>query len=232
VAAEYYLKAGEREEALNAYRTYAHAYPFPLADANDARFKMTEFYLETGEESKRRFWLNKLIDADRQAKEERSARSKYLAAMASIVFATDADLVYKKIKLTLPLNKSLQRKQNALKNAITRYDGVMAYGVAEFTTQANYSLANLYAVLAQDLMDSSRPNGLSALELGQYEMLLEEQAFPFEETSITLHENNAKRAHSGLYDDWVKESLKKLENLLPVRYRKPEQIEELRADDF
>ncbi len=232
VAAEYYLKAGDRGEAVNAYRNYAHAYPSPLADANEARFKMTEFYLETGEESKRRFWLNKLIDADRQAKDERSARSKYLAAMASMVFATDADVAYVKIKLTLPLNKSLQRKQNALKNAIARYDGVMSYGVAEFTTQANYSLANLYTVLAKDLMDSSRPNGLSALELSQYELLLEEQAFPFEETSITLHENNAKRAHGGLYDDWVKESLKKLEDLLPVRYRKPEQIQELSADDF
>jgi hypothetical protein len=109
---------------------------------------------------------------------------------------------------------------------------VMAYAIAEYTTQANYSLANLYSVLAKDLMESSRPNGLSALELSQYELLLEEQAFPFEETAITLHENNAERAYGGLFDDWVKESLKTLENLLPVRYRKPEQIQELSADDF
>jgi hypothetical protein len=232
VAADYFSKAGDREESLNAYRSYAHQYPSPLADANEARLKMTEFYKETGEESKRRFWLNKLIAADQKAGTERSPRSRYLAAMASMVFATDADIAYKKIKLTLPLNKSLQRKQNALKSAIARYDGVMAYAIAEYTTQANYSLANLYSVLAKDLIQSSRPNGLSELELSQYELLLEEQAFPFEETSITLHENNAKRAHGGLYDDWVKESLKTLENLLPVRYRKPEQIQELSADDF
>jgi len=217
---------------LSAYRSYAHRYPSPLADANEARFKMTEFYNQTNDDKKRRFWLNKLIEADQQAGSERSPRSRYLAAMASIVFATDADIVYKEIKLTLPLNKSLQRKQNALKNAIARYDGVMAYGIAEFTTQANYSLAKLYFVLAKDLMQSSRPAGLTALELSQYELLLEEQAFPFEETSITLHENNAKRAHGGLYDNWVKESLKTLEKLLPVRYRKPEQIQELSANDF
>lgn len=232
VAADYFSKAGDREESLNAYRNYAHRYPSPLADANEARLKMTEFYEETGEESKRRFWLNKLIAADQEAGTERSARSRYLAAMASMVFATDADFAYQKIKLTLPLNKSLQRKQSALKNAIVLYDGVMAFAIAEYTTQANYSLANLYSVLAKDLMQSSRPNGLSALELSQYELLLEEQAFPFEETAITLHENNAKRAYGGLFDDWVKESLKKLENLLPVRYRKPEQIQELSADDF
>lgn len=232
VAADYYSKAGDREASLSAYRSYAHRYPSPLADANEARFKMTEFYNQTNDDKKRRFWLNKLIEADQQAGSERSPRSRYLAAMASIVFATDADIVYKEIKLTLPLNKSLQRKQNALKNAIARYDGVMAYGIAEFTTQANYSLAKLYFVLAKDLMQSSRPAGLTALELSQYELLLEEQAFPFEETSITLHENNAKRAHGGLYDNWVKESLKTLEKLLPVRYRKPEQIQELSANDF
>jgi len=232
VAAEYYSKAGDRKASLNAYRSYAHRYPSPLADANEARLKLTEFYNESGNESKRRFWLNKLIEADQKAGTDRSTRSRYLAAMASMVFATDADIAYTKIKLTLPLNKSLQRKQSALKNAIARYDGVMAYGIAQYTTQANYSLANLYSVLAKDLMESSRPNGLSALELDQYELLLEEQAFPFEETSITLHENNAKRAHGGLYDNWVKESLKTLENLLPVRYRKPEQIQELIADDF
>ncbi|MBF7074548.1 tetratricopeptide repeat protein [Glaciecola sp. MH2013] len=232
VAAEYYLKAGNKAQALDSFRSYAHRYPSPLSDANEARFKLTEFYRESGEQSKRRFWLNKLIDADRAAKDERSDRSRYLAAMASMVFANDADLAYKKIKLTLPLNNSLQRKQTALSTAIGRYDGVMAYGVAEFTTQANYALANLYAVLATDLMDSARPTGLSALEMSQYELLLEEQAFPFEETSISLHENNAKRAHSGLYDDWVKESLKTLEGLLPVRYRKPEQIEELSVEDF
>lgn len=232
VAADYYFKGGDKETSLNSYRSYAHRYPKPLADVNEARFKLTEFYSETGEAAKRRFWLNKMIEADQKAGSERSARSRYLAAMASMVFAIDADTAYQKIKLTLPLNKSLQRKQNALKNAISRYDGVMAYGIAEYTTQANYSLANLYSVLAKDLMESSRPKGLSALELDQYDLLLEEQAFPFEETSITLHENNAKRAHSGLYDDWVKQSLKKLENLLPVRYRKPEQIQELSANDF
>lgn len=232
VAADYYLKASDTEKAINAYRIYANTYPSPLSDANEARLKLAEFYLKIGDQSERRLWLNKLIEADREAREERSPRSKYLAAMASMVFAKDADVEYAKIKLTLPLNQSLQRKQNALKNAIARYDGVMAYGVAEFTTQANYLLANLYLVLAKDLMDSSRPNGLSALELGQYEMLLEEQAFPFEETSITLHENNAKRAYDGLYDDWVKQSLSKLESLLPARYSKPEKIQELSADDF
>ena len=40
-------------------------------------------------------------------------------------------------------------------------------------------------------MDSERPKELSKVELEQYNVLLEEQAFPFEEKAIELHEVNA-----------------------------------------
>ena len=63
---------------------------------------------------------------------------------------------------------------------------------------------------------------LSKAELDQYNVLLEEQAFPFEEKAIELHELNAKRAASGVYDKWVKSSFDALRELRPVRYGKTE----------
>jgi hypothetical protein len=71
-------------------------------------------------------------------------------------------------------------------------------------------------------MDSERPPGLSQLELAQYELLLEEQAFPFEDNAIDIHEQNASRARDGIYDEWVKRSFDALKQLLPGRYDKPE----------
>ena len=44
-------------------------------------------------------------------------------------------------------------------------------------------------------MASERPKKLSKAELEQYNVLLEEQAFPFEEKAAELHEVNAHRAH-------------------------------------
>jgi hypothetical protein len=58
--------------------------------------------------------------------------------------------------------------------------------------------------------------------LEQYEILLEEQAYPFEEKAIEIHEVNAQRAWQGVYDQWVQSSLKSLQTLLPGRYLKPE----------
>ena len=40
-------------------------------------------------------------------------------------------------------------------------------------------------------------------------MLLEEQAFPFEEKATELHEVNARRAADGIYDKWVQEQLRR-----------------------
>jgi hypothetical protein len=71
-------------------------------------------------------------------------------------------------------------------------------------------------------MDSQRPGGLNDLELEQYEILLEEQAYPFEEKAIELHQANVGRTAEGIYDQWVKQSFASLEKLLPARYRKPE----------
>ena len=55
--------------------------------------------------------------------------------------------------------------------------------------------------------------------------MLEEQAFPFEEKAIELHEINARRTSEGVYDEWVKASFAALRELRPVRYNKTERSE-------
>ncbi|WP_339719053.1 tetratricopeptide repeat protein [uncultured Paraglaciecola sp.] len=230
VAAQYLHKIGNRGQALDAYRTYAHSYATPFAEANEARFIMSEFYLASNEHSKRRFWLNKLIQADLQAQKsadiQRDDRTRYLAALASNVFADDKLSAYKKIKLTQPLKASLAKKKAALTAALDAYNKTLSYKVEEFSTSANFSIADIYHQLAKDLMASSKPKNLNALELEQYDLLLEEQAYPFEEKAIDIHETNAKRSWQGSYDEWVQKSFSALEKLLPGRYNKQEKSAE------
>jgi len=94
--------------------------------------------------------------------------------------------------------------------------------VAEFSTEANHRIGMIYGQLSADLMDSQRPKGLDDLALEQYEILLEEQAYPFEEKAIDLHQANSERAWEGIYDDWVERSFEELAKLLPARYGKKE----------
>ena len=227
LSAELYEKAGNTGSALLQYRKYANTYPQPFDIATEARFKLVELYGKTGETSKRRFWLNKLISEHANAGSAGNERSRYLAAFASSEFADETFTQYSRIKISLPIKQSMQKKKRALDKALNAYQKVMGYGVAEFATDANYKIGLIYSQLSADLMNSQRPQGLDALALEQYEVLLEEQAYPFEEKSIDIHKSNAERSWAGIYDDGVKKSFKALAKLLPARYGKTEDVPEI-----
>ncbi len=231
-AAEYFELAGNRSASLPAYRTYAHAYPEPFDIAMEARFIMSEFYLQSGEDAKRRFWLNKLIKGHDTAGDKATSRSQTLAAMSAMVFADDAKYAFNKRKLTQPLKASLSKKREALSKAVQAHNKVLSYSVREYATKANHQLGALYRQLANDLMDSQRPDGLNALELEQYDLLLEEQAYPFEEQAMQVFEVNVKRSWDGTYDQWVKSSFSQLAELMPNRYRKVEKVEALSVENY
>jgi LysM repeat protein len=67
------------------------------------------------------------------------------------------------------------------------------------------------------------PRGLYPLELEQYELAIEEQAYPFEEKAIKVHQSNLALITKGVYNDWIDKSLQKLAEFVPVRYDKQEE---------
>lgn len=232
VVAELYERGGDRQRAVIHYRSYAHAYPQPVAMAMEAQYRLSELYLAMDESYKRRFWLRKMIAADASAGNQRSDRSRYLAAFSSSVFAADSFQAFQAIKLRLPLKKSLKKKKQALKKVVAAYEKTTTYGIEEFVTESTYGLGQVYGHLAEALMASERPKKLDAMALEQYEMLLEDQAYPFEEKAITIHETNSQRSWQGIYDQWVKQSFDSLALLLPGRYQKQEQRLEFSDDIY
>ncbi len=67
------------------------------------------------------------------------------------------------------------------------------------------------------------PRGLYPEELEEYELALEEQAYPFEEKAISVHESNLQLIARGIYNEWVEKSLQKLAGFVPARYARTEQ---------
>jgi hypothetical protein len=132
---------------------------------------------------------------------------------------------YRKVALVEPLAKNLKLKKTKMEEALKAYAAAANYGVADITTAATYHTASLYQDFGKAMLASQRPKKLNKAELEQYNVMLEEQAFPFEEKATELHEVNAKRAASGIYDKWVQESFKSLAALRPVRYGKLERSE-------
>lgn len=224
MAAEYYEKGGDAALAIERYTQYTSDWPQPFELATEARYRLSEIFREQEDAENRHYWLQQLITSNDNAGAQATERSLYLAAMSSAVFADDAYQSYRNIRLQLPLKQSLQAKRAGMKATLAAYDTVLDYEVAEFVTQASYRIGDVYASLSSDLMDSQRPRELNALELEQYELLLEEQAYPFEEKAIAIHETNARRSWGGVYDQWVRLSIDDLGKLLPARYGKSETL--------
>jgi tetratricopeptide (TPR) repeat protein len=222
-AAELYQQSGNTARSVTMLERLVHDYPTPVADAIEVRERLRVLAEQAGDEQRQRYWQREIVKADAQAGAGRTDRTRYLAAKAQLALTQPLRDEFRDIKLVAPLKKTLVAKKNALEAAVQAYKSVAAYQVAETTTAATYETAELYRTLAHDLLASERPKKLSADELEQYDSLLEEQAFPFEEQAIAIHEINAKRLQEGVYDDSVRRSIQALAELKPARYGKSEQ---------
>lgn len=140
------------------------------------------------------------------------------AARGSLALGARAAATFAGIELTHPLPESLDRKQQALETARQRFVDAERLGGEAVRSESLYRRAELYRILAKDLMSSSVPSELNELEAMQYQMLLEEEAFPFEEKAIRLHSDNHRRVASQGYDAWIGKSLGVLAELNPGRY--------------
>ena len=221
-AADLYDKAGNTAKSRAMLEAFVKHFPQPLNPAMEARNKLSLMAAHAGDFPGRDFWLRDIITADRAAGVVRTNRSRALAAKATLVLAAPARDEFLRIKLVAPLKKSLADKRKAMEAALRAYTQAADYQVSEVTTAATFESAELYRQLGKDLMSSERPKNLSKEELEQYDVLLEEQAFPFEEKAIKLHEVNTARTKEGTYDEWVQKSFAALAQLNPGRYGKVE----------
>ena len=225
-AGELFTSGADPQAAAAVLTRYVTEYPDAFTEGIEARQQLAGLAAERGDEVDRQRWLEDLVVADAMAGSERTDRSIYLAAHAQLELAEPARRSFEVSALVAPLEESLRLKRERMEVALAAYTKAAEYGVPEVTTAATYYLAEIYHGLSRDLFASERPAELSALELDQYELLLEEQAFPFEEEAIGIHEVNAARTAEGVYDEWVARSLAELAELMPGRYAKYEKGEQ------
>jgi tetratricopeptide (TPR) repeat protein len=221
-SADLYAKANNVPKAVAMLEKFVASNPAPVVDAEEARQRLADYAAKTGDISKRDYWYREIIKVDNQAGAQRTERTHYLAAKAQLVLAQPARDQFRAVRLTAPLKKSLVAKRKALEAAMDGYRKAAEYQVAEVTTASTYEMAELYRTLAKDVMASERPKNLKGDELEEYNSLLEEQVFPFEEQAIKAHELNTARAKDGVYDEWVRKSFQSLAELKPARYGKTE----------
>jgi len=224
-AGTFYEKARMPKDATRIYTQYIKLHPYPLERSMEARHKLAEQARLSGDSKAWGVWLQDIIRADAQGGTQRTARTQFLAADATLKLAEGHHRVYKNAQITRPIKQGIQRKKQLMQNTINAYETAIKYRVAEVSTAATYQIGELYRDFAKALMAAPAPKGISGEALEQYRLLLEDQAFPIEEKSIAIHVANVNQIKDGIYDKWVQDSLKRLRKLQPARYAKDEKVQ-------
>lgn len=226
-AAELYKDGNQVVAEEETLKDIIARYPNPIVESVEARFRLLELAEQAGNQQARNQILKDLVYVDATAGAQRTDRTKYLAAISSLELADPVRRSFMAMKISQPLAQSMAVKKSLMEEVLKVYGDAAEYGVAEVTTAATFRLGEVYQQFSTDLMASERPKDLDELALDQYDMLLEEQTFPFEEKAIELYEANAARAVDGVYDEWVQKSYTALASLLPARYAKMERGEDV-----
>ncbi|HEX7238541.1 MAG TPA: tetratricopeptide repeat protein, partial [Gammaproteobacteria bacterium] len=223
-AGELYEQSKDTDRALGVYERYVAEFTQPVDVAVETRSKIAEMYRARGDETRYHEQLTALIAADAAAGADRTDRTRYLAAQAGLVLAEPRYAAFNAVELKQPFEQNLKRKRELMDAALEGFEALIPYEVADVTTAATFYMAEIYSSFSRALRDSERPTNLNAAELAEYEDVLEEQAFPFEERAIEVHEANVDvMIASGVYNKWIEQSFARLAALMPGRYAKEEQ---------
>jgi len=212
--------------AARVYEQYVQRYPAPLDAAIEARARLARLATAQGDAGRALAWTRQLLFAEQAGGAERTDHSRYLGAQAALLLSQQPYQDFHGVALVEPLKKQLALKKARMEEALKAFAVAANYGVADVATDATFHTAEIYREFGQSLMSSERPKGLSPDELEQYNVLLEEQAFPFEEKAVAAHELNARHCADGIYDQWVRSSYRALAQLRPLRYGKQESSED------
>lgn len=223
LAGQLYQEASDSDRALAAYLRYVEQFPKPIEAAVETHFKIAGIYQSKQDLTQYHAQLERIIRIDATAGADRTARTRFLAAQSGLVLAQRLYERFAELKLTQPFEKSLEEKQRRMSAATNAFGQLVDYQIGEVTAAATFYLGEIYSGFSRAMRESERPAGLAGAKLSDYEDALDEEAFPFEEKAIKVHEKNLELMTGGkLYNAWIEKSLGRLAQLMPGRYAKSE----------
>jgi len=223
IAAELHEQANTSSRTLEVYRRYVEYFPQPVETNLETRAKIAEILKKQQKRQEYLAELKKLVAIDAAVGGNRTDRTRFLAGNAALTLAEMTYQRFVAIKLVKPFKANLRKKQKAMKAAMKEFGALLDYEVGDVTAASTFYLAEIYAHFSKALMESERPDGLNALEMEEYELAIEEQAYPFEEKAISVHQNNLELMSRGVYNKWIDKSLARLAKFIPARYAKSEE---------
>lgn len=225
-----YEKVNDLEGFINRYKKFEEAFrksprtielAFKIANSKESAKDLTsakELY-------------EKVISLHKNLGAHATIEATEFAAKAQLILTDSKKSLFEEVKLVSPLEENLKKKEGILKEVLAGYTAASKYRIGDVTTEAIYKMGEVLEHLKDAILESEKPAELTPEQLEEYNILLEEQASPFEEKAISTYEVNVRRTvEEGIYTQWTKKSYERLARLLPARYRRDESGEKFSGD--
>ncbi len=222
-SAELYDRSGDNQQTVSAYAAYVRRYAQPLSQALRARQRLAELSRDRmGDLNQYSHWLQEIISAEQAGGGARDQQSRLRASQAALELGRLEAARASGVRIQAPFEKTLARRKAQMERAIGWLRQAADAGFSETTPAAIFAMGVSYGEFAHALINAEPPRGLSPLEVEEFQFLLEDQAFPFEELAIELHEQNLLQVGNGFWNVWIDRSTQALAELVPAKYAKSE----------
>lgn len=225
-AAELYEAKNKVDDAIRTYVSYANTYTSPYPQYMESMHRLVALYNKKNDYKSVQLWRDKIINTDKNTiNNHKNNRTNLIAAQATLDLAKVSNDKFFRIQLREPLAQRLREKKQLMQESINLYGQASSYRIMAISIESTYAIGAIYQHFFDALIESERPSNLSPEELEQYNILIEDQAFPFEEKSIEFHEINLARSSENIDSKWIKKSFVALKTLFPSRYARTGKID-------
>lgn len=144
-----------------------------------------------------------------------------IVARGRLMFAKIKQSSYLSVKLVQPLEETLKKKTLLLEALILDYSQIIKYKVPELQPEIYFQMGGTLENFKDSLINAEKPGDMTAQELEEYNFLLEEKSYPYEEQAVKAYEKSlqASRKHK-VWNEWASKSIKKLADLRPALYKR------------
>ncbi len=147
------------------------------------------------------------------------------AARAQLRIAEESYARFLQVDIAPPVEETVVVKRELLQKAIRNFVTAGNYRIADISTASNYFIGSALEQFKDGILQSARPETLSPEELEEYELLLQEMAYPFEKKALHAYRVNMERAiELGILNPWIEKSYQRLAELAPWAYNREEKI--------
>lgn len=209
-----YEENGELVKAEAIFRKYLEKKDIPVAEEAGLLLKVGQIQTRAKKKEAKET-LGKVVSM-------RGLIDDGIIARASLLLLWDREREYIDMRLAQPFEETFKKKTDALNALTVNYTEIAKSKVPDIIPEVYYRMGTLFENFRDSIIKSERPGGFSSEQAEEYNFLLEEKAYPYDEQAVKVYERCTDSARKlSVFTEWTDKCFTRLSELRPAVYKRP-----------